>query len=715
VASASLAPLAARVALGALLVGLPAAVEAQAPFTVEEVLSYSFASGLVASSAGNRIAWIENREGARNIWVATGPEWQGHAVTHYPDDDGQDLAGLTFTPDGERLLYVRGGAPNRRGEVPDPLYTPDEEGRAVWVVDSDGGDPEMVVDGGGFTVSPDGRSIAYARGREIFLLPLERDVEGDGEEDRKPERLARIRGGPGSLTWSPTGDRLAFVSGRGDHSFVGVLDIDAGTVRYLDPSVAHDRSPVWSGDGRRIAFLRVPNERVVQMFSPKRQALPFSIRVIEVATGQGREIWKAQEGVGSAFSAVGASNQLFWGEGDRIVFPWEGDGWRHLYAVSANGGPATLLTPGAFEIQFASMAPDGRTVVYDGNQDDIDRKHVWRVAVSGSVPEFVTPELVTPGVGLEWGAVVTSGGSVAYHASTASQPARTVVLDDGARTTVSPSVPRSFPTARMVEPEQVVFRASDGMAIHGQLFVPPGASSGEKYPAVLFFHGGSRRQMLLGFHHRGYYHNAYAMNQLMANAGYVVLAVNYRSGVGYGMEFREAENYGATGASEFNDVMGAGLYLQSRDDVDGDRIGLWGGSYGGYLTAMGLARASDLFSAGVDLHGVHDWNVVMNGFQPDYEPEDFPDFSRIAYESSPMAFIDGWTSPVLLIHGDDDRNVPFSESVDLAEALDRRGVEYEQLVFPDEVHGFLLHRNWVAAYEATLGFFDRKLKERPIS
>jgi dipeptidyl aminopeptidase/acylaminoacyl peptidase len=252
------------------------------------------------------------------------------------------------------------------------------------------------------------------------------------------------------------------------------------------------------------------------------------------------------------------------------------------------------------------------------------------------------------------------------------------------------------------------------MAIHGQLFLPPGATPGTKHPAVIFFHGGSRRQMLLGFHHRGYYHGAYAMNQLMANAGYVVLSVNYRSGTGYGMEFREADNYGATGASEFNDVMGAGLYLQSRDDVDPDRIGLWGGSYGGYLTAMGLARASDLFAAGVDIHGVHDWNVVMNGFQPEYEPEDYPEFSRIAFESSPMAFIDGWESPVLLIHGDDDRNVPFRESVDLAESLAKQGVEYEQLIFPDEVHGFLLHENWVSAFEATLDFFDRKLL-RPIS
>lgn len=705
-------------ALGVVSAAAPAALRAQATFTVHDVMSFSFASGLVASPSGDRIAWVENAEGERNIWVAAGPAWEGRPLTSYRGDDGQEITSLEFTPDGNRLLYVRGGAPNRQGEVPDPLSTVDEEGRAVWVVAVAGGEPRQLVDAGGFSLSPDGARIAYARGRDIHVVTLPTDAvppapgtaDAAPATDAGPERIARIRGSAGSLTWSPDGTRLAFVSGRGDHAFVGVVTPGAPEVRYLDPSVANDGSPAWSPDGRRIAFLRIPNERVVHMFAPKREALPFSIRVADVETGHATEVWKANEGVGSAFSGIEAGSQLFWGAGDRIVFPWEGDGWKHLYSVPATGGAATPLTPGPGEVQFATLAPDRRTVLYDANHEDIDRKHVWRVPVEGG-----RAQILTPGDGLEWGAVATSGGAVAFHASSATEPAHTRVLVDGAARRVSPDLPATFPSDRMVKPEQVIFRASDGMRIHGQLFLPPDARPGERYPAVLFFHGGSRRQMLLGFHHRGYYHNTYAMNQYLANAGYVVLSVNYRSGIGYGMEFREALEYGATGASEFNDVMGAGLYLQSRPDVDPDRIGLWGGSYGGYLTALGLARASDLFRAGVDIHGVHDWNVVMNGFRPDYEPEDYPEFSRLAFESSPMAFLDGWRAPVLIIHGDDDRNVPFSESVDLAESLAKRGVEYEQLVFPDEVHGFLLHRNWVSAFAASFDFFQRRLSARPLS
>src|SRR5439155_2584920 len=162
-------------------------------------------------------------------------------------------------------------------------------------------------------------------------------------------------------------------------------------------------------------------------------------------------------------------------------------------------------------------------------------------------------------------------------------------------------------------------------------------------------------QMLLGFHYGDYYTKAYAMNQYLANHGYVVLAVNYRSGIGYGMKFREAENYGTRGASEVNDVIGAALYLRSRSDVDPDRIAARGGSYAGYLTAFALAKASNLYSAGVDMHGVHDWNNEIKDWERNYDPRAAGELARLAWQSSPMAYVDSWRSPVLLIQGDDDR------------------------------------------------------------
>ena len=218
--------------------------------------------------------------------------------------------------------------------------------------------------------------------------------------------------------------------------------------------------------------------------------------------------------------------------------------------------------------------------------------------------------------------------------------------------------------------------------------------------------------MVLGFHYSQYYSNAYALNQYFASKGYVVLSLNYRSGIGYGFEFREALNYGASGASEVRDLIGAGLYLKNRPDVNAAKIALWGGSYGGYLTAHGLSQAPSLFACGVDIHGVHNWNTEIPTFAPWYDYAKYPELAKKAYESSPEFYLKKWKNPVLLIHGDDDRNVPFSETVAVAEKLRKQGVQVEQLVLPDEVHGFLLHQSWLKAYHATFEFVNRQFSKK---
>jgi dipeptidyl aminopeptidase/acylaminoacyl peptidase len=374
-------------------------------------------------------------------------------------------------------------------------------------------------------------------------------------------------------------------------------------------------------------------------------------------------------------------------------------------STSSGSGGVTALTPGNFEIEHVAITPDRRTLVFSSNQNDIDRRHLWRVPVSGGAPQRITM-----GEGIEWAPAILSNGQITLLHSDAKMPGRAALIDSkGSMRDVAPqTMPADFPSKSLVEPQEVILSAADGMRIHGQLFLPPN-SRGGKHPALIFFHGGSRRQMLLGWHYMFYYHQAYGFNQYMASRGYVVLAINYRSGIGYGEQFREALHYGASGASEYNDVIGAGLYLRNRPDVDPSRIGLWGGSYGGYLTALGLARASDMFAVGVDLHGVHDWNLEIPTFTPSYDPQKRQEVARIAFESSPMASVSTWRSPVLLIQGDDDRNVPFSESVQMAEALRKQGVYFEQLIFPDEVHDFLMHTHWLAAYDAAEKFLNKYL------
>ncbi|MGA2740699.1 MAG: prolyl oligopeptidase family serine peptidase, partial [Bryobacteraceae bacterium] len=636
---------------------------AQTSFTLEQVMSAPFPSAPVVSPSGGKIAWVYNARGVRNIWVAEPPVYRGHSVTAYTEDDGQEISELQWTPDGREIVYVRGEGANGAGEYPNPTNDPKGVEQQVWVV-ALGGAPRLIGEGNQPAVSPQAPLVAFARKGQIWSALL------DGKE--KAEQSIHARGQNGGLRWSPDGARLAFVSSRGNHSFVGVYDAAAKTVRYLDPSVDHDDAPVWSPDGRQVAFVRIPTVDEHKYFAAVRSGPPWSIRVADAAgASPGKEVWKALEGDGSVFRQLGSEQQFFWA-GDRLVFPWERDGWTHLYSIAAAGSDAALLTPGAFEVEHVAMTPDGREMVYSSNQDDIDRRHIWRVPVAGG-----TPVQVAGGAGLEWSPAVTSDGALVFvHADTVRQARPAVRLPSGEVRDLAPdAIPADFPQTALVIPQQVIFSAADGVTLHGQLFLPKNAG-GQRHPAVVFFHGGSQRQMLLGWHYMYYYNNAYAMNQYLASRGYVVLSVNYRSGIGYGMKFREALNYGPGGGSEFNDVLGAGLFLKNRPDVDPARIGLWGGSYGGYLTALGLARASDLFAAGVDMHGVHDWTEELGIGRDDAA-------GRLAFNSSPMASVKDWRSPVLLIHGDDDRNVNFRQTVELVEAL-RGRVHVEQLIFPDE-------------------------------
>lgn len=673
----------------------------QKPFTLEQVTSAPFATELKAAPAKGRVAWVFNARGARNIWIAepaADGSYKARQLTFHKDDDGQDLGQLSWAPDAGTIVYTRGGdleflnKPN-----PNPQSSPQGVEQDVWAVSLQTGESKMLAEGHSPAVSPKGDSVAYISKAQVWLAQL----DGSG----KPAQLIHSNGDAEELHWSPDGSKLAFASRRGDHSFIGVYDLAAKSVVYLDPSVDRDQQAAWSPDGRQVAFLRVPVAKSRLPFSPRREGDPWSIRIADASTGKGRELWRAEAGRGSVFREVVAENQLLWSAPGQIVFPWERDGWTHLYSISANGGPAKPLTPGNFEVEYVAASSNAQEIVYSSNQDDIDRRHVWRVS-----PGSDRPGAVTSGNGIETAPVVASDNRtiVVLH-SDAHVPMRPAVVSakNEIRDLAPEATPADFPASALLTPQQVILSAADGMQIHGQLFLPASAADGARHPAVVFFHGGSRRQMLLGWHYMYYYSNAYAMNQYLASRGYIVLSVNYRSGIGYGLDFREALNYGAAGASEFNDVQGAGVYLRNRADVDPRRIGLWGGSYGGYLTALGLARASDMFAAGVDMHGVHDWNTEIPNFAPSYRPNDRPDAARLAWESSPMSSVSTWRSPVLLIQGDDDRNVPFAEMVDLAEALRKQGVEFEQLVFPDEIHDFLLYRSWLAAYHAGASFFDK--------
>lgn len=687
------------------------AAQTPAAFSIDQVLNAPFPTALVASPLSGTVAWVSDSAGRRAIWRAEAPNYRPLRLASYPVDDGQQISDLSWLPDASGVLYVRGGPPNAAGELPNPALLPGGVERDIIVLSFRAAVPQKLAEGSEPAVAPatgaGAGHVAYIHQNQIWWVRT--------DSAQTPQQLLHTRGTISSLRWSPTAGALAFVSDRNDHAFIGVYDVASRTLRYVAPSVDRDADPVWSADGRRIAFVRVPARTRVEVFGPHLTGRPWAIWVADASTGAAHAIWTASPGPGSVFRHFDGpdddrADNLMWTAADRIIFPWEGTGWLRLYAISADGGPVAALTPGPpnFEVQYASLTQDRKTVLLSSNQGDSERRHLWRIDVSPYVMGVATP--ITSGSGIEWAPVASPDGSrIACLHSDARTPAHPVLVVGSTLQDIAP-IPASFPTADLVVPQDVTFRSADGLLIHGQLFLPAADAPRMQRPAIVFVHGGSRRQMLLGFHYMHYYHNAYAFNQYLASRGYVVLSVNYRSGIGYGLSFREVPQYGATGAREYADIVAAARYLRKRPDVDAAHIGIWGGSWGGYLTALALARNSDLFAAGVDMHGVHDWNLETAALIPGWDIEKDLAARRIAFAASPMASLAHWRSPVLLIQGDDDRSVAFAQTVQLTEDLRARNVHVETLVFPDEGHEFLLYAHWIAAYWASADFFDRTLR-----
>lgn len=692
-------------AFAALLIFLPHA-SAQAGFTLEQIMSAPFPAHLTASKTGGRLAWSSDREGRRNIWVAEAPGFQARQLTHYDADDGQALSDVHFSTDGNTLVYVRGEEKNTAGQSPNPTSNAAGVEQSVWSITWNGGAPRKLDAGQSPAISVSGE-VAYIKDHQLWLA----NADGSAKS-----RQVVVRGHSEDPQWSPEGTKLAFVSARGDHSFIGVYDPADSSVRFLAPSVDSDSTPRWSLDGKTIAFIRRPaktRDHPEGFFIAPDVPEPWAIWSADVSNTSTREIWHSGKESADSFPEMAedtGGGVINWAADGRLLVASAKDGWQHLYSLSADGKNFTPLTPGNCEVEEWSFSPDKKTVFFNSNcgggKEDIDRRHIFSVGVEGGG----LPVSVTSGEGIEWSPVALADGkTVAYLGSNARQPARlfTVALAPGAapRLLETGEWPKDFPSGQLVVPRQTTFHSGDGLELHAQIFLSANLKPGEKRPALVFLHGGPMRQMLLGWHYMYYYSNAYAMNQFLASRGYIVLALNYRSGIGYGHSFYAAPGRAGRGATEYQDVVAAGKYLAGRGDVDAKRIGLWGGSYGGYLTALGLGRDSDLFAAGVDFHGVHDW-PTDNWDGKNISPE----LNKLAHDSSPVTAVDTWRSPVLFIHGDDDRNVYFTQTVDLVARLRAKNVEIEQLIFPDEVHDFLLHRDWLAAYRATSDFFDRHFK-----
>jgi dipeptidyl aminopeptidase/acylaminoacyl peptidase len=704
-----------KILLIILFVAVSAASQSQ-PFTFESIKGYPFPTELTASVSGARIAWAVDERGVRNVYVAEGPAFRTRKLTNYTLDDGQEITSLGISSDGKWVVFVRGGEHGSNwddGLPVNPSFNAEPFKVQIISVPFAGGEAKVLAEGDEPVISPRNDAVVFPKGGQVMSVPL------DGSAAAKS--LFTTRGTVGSLVWSPDGARLAFVSSRGDHALVGVFTNANATFQWIAPSFNRDSSPRWSPDGSSIAFVRMNGGGGAPDSILVRKHTPWSIWRGEVATGSAVQLYKAPTTLrGSVPSTHGGTN-LHWAAGDRITFLSYQDGWPHLYSLPATGGKETLLTPGNYMAEHIRLSPDKKWLLFSANTGgdglDLDRRHVVRVAVDK--PGI---QVLTPGTGLEWTPVMAGDGSAVFFISASAQrppvPAMlSLVAKKPAQLIGDDLIPQGFPSVQLVTPKKVTFQASDGVTVHADLFEPPATTA--KKPAIVYIHGGPPRQMLLGWHYSDYYSNAYAVNQYLASQGFVVLSVNYRLGIGYGYEFHHPANAGTSGAAEYLDIKAAGEWLSKQPAIDATRIGVYGGSYGGFLTALALGRDSKLFAAGVDIHGVHDF-VTGRAFlsPPPDQYEKAPDLQKaieVAWKSSPVAYVSGWTSPVLIIHGDDDRNVRFSQSSDLVRRLEKKGVPMETLVIVDDTHHWMKHSNGIKVGQATADFLKKYLMAPPVT
>ncbi|MEO0399411.1 MAG: alpha/beta fold hydrolase [Pseudomonadota bacterium] len=687
------------------------ASSAASAYSVEELLELPEIGDYITRANGD-IAWVEKSGPASAIFMAKAPNYDRQKIASYTEDDGQPVSLIGFSAEHE-VIFLRG----RWGYNPSYQAFPTLPALFAAREGADQPKPLMQDIGHDFGVpvlSPESRFLYFSRGGLVNQMDLKRP--------RGASALFSVRGRVTRLLPSPDGRRLAFVSDhsdyeRGKYAYIGVYDVDRETIVYMEPGFGVDQDPVWSPDSQRLAFIRFGYEPRTWRFSNHREGAPFDVMVVDAATGRGAPVFTSEIGYGSRFNGFGASGysglggkgSLQWLADDRLLFPYEKTGWKHLYAVSANGGAVRQVTSGAYEVHAAFSSKDRHTVYYLANSEE---NHDALGLFALSIETDLKPSARALGEdgAMPLSAQVLPGGGFVYESASGKTPSSLqVAVSPQKSKQVSTGPKRGDPiTKRLPAPDLVTFAAKDGLTIEAVLVRPPVNLGEGSHPALVISHGGPRTQDRTAW--RTDFPRK-SVERYFAGKGYFVLSVNFRSGTGYGLNFREPKSYGGRGGGDAQDIIDAARFLAKRfPEIDPARIAVFGHSYGGHNVTNALAR-SDVYAAGVSSAGVGDWVVEMEKDFREVLQFNIPErleLEALAHNSSAISKIDEWgTEPLLLIHGDNDRSAAMQQSLELYHALRRRGIATEAVSFPGEDHSFSRHASRLRFMEAIDSFLNR--------
>jgi len=675
------------------------------PFTIDDLIDIKHPSSPVWSPDGKRVVFVWDRAGVSNLYVSDLSGAEPRALT------SEAGAGVTSVPfwsgDSKRIYFAHRG---------DLWQVPADGGAAAPVWTTPAVESEI-------THGPDGTRVAFTRradkGTELVVRALDAGTESV---------VARDEQSIGGVSWSPDGRRIAYAAGARSIRHEQVPDYSGAKIIYTVTERVPGRAFVASASGGRVVAIQeaaggglrwLGNDRLVF----DRQSPDFKRRttfVADASTGAARQL---REDVDAKFWSIpgntGAAAQPS-PDGKWIAFLSDRDGWDHLYVMAAGGGEPVQVTKGEFEAWRPSWSPDSTRIAFDANlPGKPGTRQIGVAKIDGDTEPKATVAMITDARGThiapEWS---PDGTRLVYQHTDPRTSADLLVIAaaGGASSRLSNSLPAAVAKADLVEPEFVTYPGPDARPVPGWLFVPKTLDRSKKHPAIVWIHGDGVNQNYDGWHVQRNYAVYYSFHQYLLQQGYVVFAPDYRGSIGYGRDWRQGV-YMDVGGKDAQDAWMAANYLKTLPYVDGDRMGVWGLSYGGFFTLIAVTDQPTLFRAGVDVAGVVDyamyyedpyhggWTASRIG-TPDQNPE-------VYQKASPISHVDRLQRPLLILHGTSDVNVPYLHSVRLTDELLKKGKGelFEFMTYPGEFHYFTRAHVLRDAWTRVDRFFRRHLIE----
>ncbi len=665
--------------------------------TIDEVLALRHPDGHRWSPDGSRLAFLWHEGGANQLWVADVASGELKRCS----EGTATVSDFDWRPGSDTLVYAQGDdiwvlepgrGPRRITE------TPGREGLPRW--------------------SPDGSLVAFVREGGIWLW---RPADGYTRALELPGRVAPDAHAPG-YRWSPDGKAIAFAFIDGERRDLGVVCLETGRTVWRTRTDDPETHFVWL-DGRRLYFTvtRDTNRRRDHYLMDLGPLLEHSrARVHEPgpAWPQPRLVHVEEERKGLLFAVEPQVSPA----GDAVLLVLGHSGWDHLYVLDVASGALRQLTDGECEdvghaYDLPRWSPDGRRVLFASNRTDPGHRQLWTVdAASGALTQL-TDEPGTSATGI-WS---PDGRHIAYAYCGPYDPADLWLMeaDGSAKRQLTRSLPATWTREKMIAPEHVTFASAGGWEIHGYLYRPPDLEPGRRYPALVWVHGGPIRQMRDGWHPMHSYAIFHAFTQYLCHRGYVSLCVNFRGGIGYGRAFEQG-TYLSMAVDDAWDVVNAGRYLKSLPYVDPERVGVWGISYGGYMTLAVLTKHPDEFRVGVNLAGIWDEKLWVEWAERHYRNAAAYFVARLGgreeerpevwHNASPRHWVHQMKAPLINLHGTRDEAVPFNQLDAIVKDCVEHGKTFETHYYPDEPHVFVSPKTWRDAFGKIERAFDRHLK-----